>query len=116
MPRAALACMVHLYRDEAGVLNACLAVDVLARPVRRAPRGKLHRIQRHPDGSCTVAAQLLFRALGRCKPLGVGAKQAVLVVHEGTDPLVSLGLVPGQGRELHDAGVLFHGHLSRKVV
>ncbi len=92
MSRAALACMVHLYRNEAGVLRACLAVDVLARPVRRAPRGKSNCIQRYPDGSCSLPAQLLFRALGHPKPLGVGAKQSVLVVHEGADPLVSLGL------------------------
>ena len=117
MPRFASACQVHLYRDVAGVLHACLAVDVLARPVRRAPRGKSNRIQRYPDGSCSLPAQLLFCALGCPKPLGVGAKQSVLVVHEGADPLVALGLVPRQGGELHDpTGFPTHQHPSRKVV
>ena len=77
MPRFASACQVHLYRDVAGVLHACLAVDVLARPVRRAPRGKSNCIQRHTDGSCSLPAQLIFRALGCPKPRD-GRQEAAL--------------------------------------
>lgn len=109
MRRAGLSCFVRLRRDEAGVLHSCLCVDVQSQPVRRAPRGKLRQIERHADGSCSLPAQLLFRALGCRKPVGIRAKQPVLVVHEGADALVSLGLVPRQAGDMHGAGVLFHG-------
>lgn len=114
--RAGVACSVLLRRDEAGVLHACFGVDVLAGAVRRAPRGKVHSIQRHPDGSYSLAAKLLFGALGLRKPRCVGAKQAVFVVHEGADALVALGLVPGQAGQVYGAQVGFHGHPSRKVL
>ena len=114
--RAGIACAVFLRRDEAGVLHASLSIDVQARQVRRAPRGKVHSIQRHPDGSYSLAAKLLFGALGLRKPCVVGAKQAVFVVHEGADALVALGLVPGQAGQVYGAQVGFHGHPSRKVL
>lgn len=108
MPRPAVVCTVYLSRDKAGVLHACLGIDVHSRPVRRAPRGKLNEIQRHPDGSCSLHAQLLFRVLRCRKPFGVGAKQRVLVVHQGADPLESLGLVPGQSGDLDCKGRSAH--------
>jgi len=104
MRRTVLACAVLLRRDEAGVLGACLGIDVQPWPVGRAPRRKLLQVEYHADGAVTLPAHLVFRALGCRKPAGIGAEHPVLVRHEGADPIVGFGFVPGQSDS-----VKFHG-------
>ena len=103
MSRYFLACSVHLTRDMCGVIYSTLGIE--PQPARRAPRRKLKQIERHADGSFSLAAHFVFRALGCKVPCGISTKQLVRVVHQGCDSLIAGLLVPRQANDLDVANV-----------
>lgn len=103
MSRPFLACSVLLRCDKSGVVHSSLGIDT--QPARCTPRGELHQVERHADGSLSVSAHLIFGALGCKVPRGIGRKQPVRVLHEGCDSLIAGLFVPRQTHDLNVAGV-----------
>lgn len=99
---------VRLMRDKAGVLHACLGVDVQA--ARPAPIGKRFGIDINAHDGMAFASELLLTRLGFHQPFVIGSGELVAIGHDPADGAVIFEVIPDHASDAD--GVIHNGDLS----